>query len=81
MDQAEHDRRVDYIEFPATNIEETKKFYSEVFGWEMLMDPEFRNRVQRAFTGPDYGWMWPYKRAISNWYESTAESIKRSQRM
>jgi len=34
MSQAEQDRRVDYIEFRATSIEETKKFYSEVFGWE-----------------------------------------------
>ncbi len=32
--QAEQDRRVDYIEFLTTNIEETKRFYSEVFGWE-----------------------------------------------
>jgi len=24
---------MDYIEFPATNIEETKRFYSGVFGW------------------------------------------------
>ena len=34
MSQAEQDRRVDYIEFPTTNIEETKSFYSKVFGWE-----------------------------------------------
>ncbi len=34
MSQAEQDRRVDYIEFPTTNIEETKRFYSEVFDWE-----------------------------------------------
>lgn len=34
MNQAEQDRRVDYIEFPTTNIEETKRFYSQVFGWE-----------------------------------------------
>ena len=34
MSQAEQDRRVDYIEFLATDIEETKRFYSEVFGWE-----------------------------------------------
>ena len=33
MSQAEQDRRVDYVEFLTTNIEETKKFYSEVFGW------------------------------------------------
>jgi predicted enzyme related to lactoylglutathione lyase len=34
MSQAEQDRRVDYIEFLATDIEETKRFYSGVFGWE-----------------------------------------------
>jgi predicted enzyme related to lactoylglutathione lyase len=34
MSQVEQDRRVDYIEFPSTNQEETKRFYSEVFGWE-----------------------------------------------
>ena len=33
MSQSEHDRRIDYIEFPATNIAETKRFYSGVFGW------------------------------------------------
>jgi predicted enzyme related to lactoylglutathione lyase len=33
MSQAEHDRRIDYIEFGATDIEATKRFYSGVFGW------------------------------------------------
>jgi predicted enzyme related to lactoylglutathione lyase len=34
MSQQEHNFQMDYIEFPATNIEATKKFYSQVFGWE-----------------------------------------------
>ena len=34
MSQAEHDRRVDYVEFPATDLEATKTFYTEVFGWQ-----------------------------------------------
>lgn len=34
MNQEDQDRRVDYIEFLTTDIEETKRFYSEVFGWE-----------------------------------------------
>lgn len=34
MSQAEQDCRMDYIEFPATDIQETKRFYSEIFGWE-----------------------------------------------
>ena len=42
MNQAEQDRRVDYIEFLTTNIEETKRFYSAVFGWEFTdYGPEY----------------------------------------
>jgi len=42
MSQTEHDRRVDYLEFTATNIEETKRFYSAVFGWEFTdYGPEY----------------------------------------
>lgn len=33
MSQAQHDRRIDYIEFLATDIEATKTFYTAVFGW------------------------------------------------
>jgi predicted enzyme related to lactoylglutathione lyase len=42
MSQAEHEGRIDYVEFPATDISDIKSFYSDVFGW--------------AFTdyGPDY---------------------------
>ncbi|HEX5004879.1 MAG TPA: VOC family protein [Gemmatimonadales bacterium] len=31
---AEHDRRIDYIEFPAVGLPATKRFYQEVFGWK-----------------------------------------------
>jgi predicted enzyme related to lactoylglutathione lyase len=34
MSQAEQDRRIDYVEFPATRMDETKAFYSAVFGWQ-----------------------------------------------
>ena len=30
----ERDRRIDYIELPATDIAGTKRFYSDVFGWK-----------------------------------------------
>jgi len=32
MPQAEHNRRIDYIEFSTTHIARTKQFYSGVFG-------------------------------------------------
>src|SRR5690349_16118932 len=31
---AANDRQIDYIEFGATDIERTKKFYQAAFGWE-----------------------------------------------
>ena len=33
MAHATHHHRINYIEFRSTNIERTKKFYSNVFGW------------------------------------------------
>jgi uncharacterized protein len=33
MTQPEHNDQMDYVEFPATDIEATKRFYSAVFGW------------------------------------------------
>ena len=33
MAQADQDRRVDYVEFGATDIERTRRFYERVFGW------------------------------------------------
>lgn len=34
MSQQEHNFQMDYIEFPASNIEATKQFYNQVFGWK-----------------------------------------------
>ncbi len=42
MREAEHDRRIDYVEFASTDLSETKRFYSEVFGWEFAdWGPEY----------------------------------------
>ena len=34
MSPQEHNLQMDYIEFPATDIEATKRFYNHVFGWQ-----------------------------------------------
>ncbi len=34
MTQSDHDRRVDYIEFGATDVGRTKQFYQQVFDWQ-----------------------------------------------
>jgi uncharacterized protein len=34
MSKPEHDRTIDYIEFGATDIAATKRFYTACFGWK-----------------------------------------------
>lgn len=34
MSKPEHDRTIDYIEFGATDLEATKRFYAACFGWK-----------------------------------------------
>lgn len=42
MTQPEHNLQMDYIEFPAKDIEATKRFYSAVFGWSFTdYGPEY----------------------------------------
>jgi uncharacterized protein len=33
MSQAQHDRRIDYIEFPVPDVAVARRFYQTVFGW------------------------------------------------
>jgi predicted enzyme related to lactoylglutathione lyase len=34
MAQPQHDRRIDYIEFPVPDVGTAKRFYGDVFGWK-----------------------------------------------
>ena len=52
MNQEDQDRRVDYIEFLTTDIEQTKNFYSEVFGWEFTdYGPEYTSFTDGRLAG------------------------------
>ena len=52
MSQAEQDRRVDYVEFPTTDLEETKRFYASVFGWEFTdYGPEYASFSDGRLSG------------------------------
>ena len=55
MSNTANDRRMDYIEFPATDIPATKRFYHDVFGWPFQdWGPEYTSfsdgRVRGGFT-------------------------------
>jgi len=55
---AERDRRIDYIEFPATDVAAAKRFYTEVFGWKFTdYGPDYTSfedgRLAGGFTKKD----------------------------
>lgn len=42
LDKRARHHKINYIEFAATNLEATKKFFNEVFGWEFTdYGPEY----------------------------------------
>ena len=52
MAQADHDRRIDYIEFPARDVAATRRFYAEVFGWEFTdYGPEYTSFADGRLAG------------------------------
>lgn len=52
MSQAQQDRRVDYIEFQSTDIEQIKRFYSGVFGWDFTdYGPDYTSFSDGRSTG------------------------------
>lgn len=42
---------------------------AELYGVEHVRDPAFRADIIGQFTGPAYGFMWPFRRALERWYD------------
>jgi hypothetical protein len=52
MEPKINDRRVDYIEFPATDLAATKAFYIGVFGWKFTdYGPDYTSFEDGRLTG------------------------------
>jgi len=49
---AANDFRIDYIEFPVTNMADTKRFYGDVFGWKFEdYGPEYTSFLDGRLAG------------------------------
>ncbi|MCB9596283.1 MAG: hypothetical protein H6719_26410 [Sandaracinaceae bacterium] len=48
---------------------ETLRATAEIHGLEAARDPELHRYVRAQFTGPAYGWMWPFDRAVQGWID------------
>jgi len=49
--------------------EETLRATAELFGLERARSPELRRRIVGRFTGPAYGFMWPFGKQVNAWYD------------
>lgn len=54
---------------------ETLKATAELLGRDALHDPKLRERIVQRFVGPDYGWMWPFRKRVERWYEAAVATI------
>ncbi len=48
---------------------ETLTATMELLGAEAACSSLLRNHIIRRFTGPDYGWMWPFRKVVEAWYD------------
>jgi len=56
--------------------EETLRAVAEIQGLAAARSPELRAEIVRRFTGPDYGWMWPFPRTVNRWIDSALQVIE-----
>jgi hypothetical protein len=51
-DQTAHDRRIDYIEIPVTDVARGKRFYQAAFGWEFTdYGPDYTSFADGRLSG------------------------------
>lgn len=54
---------------------ETLQAVYDLLGEEALKDQGRRERIISQFTGPSYGWMWPFKSVLDRWYDEAVAKI------
>ena len=52
MSQDQQNKRIDYIEFPVTDVEAAKRFYGQAFGWKFEdYGPDYASFAHGRLTG------------------------------
>ncbi len=55
--------------------EESMRAIAHLYGADALRKADFRERMIRHFTGPDYFWCWFSRRNIERWFDSARDRI------
>ena len=56
---------------------ETLRATAELKGMDAAQSPALRARIVRQFTGPAYGWMWPFRSVVERWFDEALRDIAR----
>lgn len=56
---------------------ETLRAVAELDGLDAARSPALHDEIVRRFTGPDYGWMWPFPATVRAWIADALEAIER----
>lgn len=56
--------------------EETLRALREVHGDAVLDEATIRSYIVGQFTGPAYGWMWPFPRVVNRWIDEAARRLR-----
>jgi hypothetical protein len=57
---------------------ETIRGSAELYGAQHVREGAFRDHIIEQFTGPSYGWMWPFRRSLERWYEGVLAGLGRA---
>jgi len=57
---------------------ETLKATMELHGLQAVCSATLRLRIVDRFTGPDYGWMWPFRKSVESWYDKFVGELQQS---
>jgi hypothetical protein len=55
---------------------ETLRAVAEIEGLEAARSPALHAQIIERFTGPDYGWMWPFPRQVQKWIDEALPEIE-----
>jgi hypothetical protein len=56
---------------------ETLRATAELCGLDAARSSELRERIVQRFTGPDYGWMWPFRSMVEGWYDRVVAELQK----
>jgi len=48
---------------------------AEVWGADHPRSDAFRRHIVDQFTGPSYGWMWPFRAGVERWYDGVLATL------